>query len=225
MITLNLFKPKAAPRAQAVRIFSKELMIPERDWSEYDTPTWSRVGESKAIIDAIISNETNPEVPESFEQRKQRLLNNGESLRSFVAPVVVTPVQLPAVPAIEQDETIHTGEFIERDSTEDDSFDSIAGWITGVVQYMAYQPYKFRKGQNTNYVVRLSNRDVWGIELQHALSDANVKVGDKIAVKKVRYTPVTVQQATTDGNGNVLGVKDVKTRLNHWIVRVISVGV
>lgn len=225
MLNFNLFKPKTS-RAQAVRIFSKELMIPERDWSQYDSPAWLRAGESKAIIDEILSNEANADVPESFAQRKQRLLQNGEALRSFAVPAVLaTPDQLPELPAIAQEETIQSGEFIAREQNEDQNFEDIAGWITGVVQYMAYNPYKFRKGQNTSYVVRLSNRDVWGVELAEVLGSKNIKVGDKIAVKKVDHTPVTVQQTMTDGHGNMVGVKDIKAKRNHWVVRVISIGV
>lgn len=224
MLSLNLFKPKATPRVQAVRIFSKELMIPERDWSEYDAPAWLRVGTSKQIIDALIADESTTDVPETFEQRKQRLLESGAALRSFVAPVMAALEQLPEVPAIAQEEAIHSGEFIERETTEVEGFESIAGWITGVVQYMGYNSYKFRKGQNMSYVVRLSNFDVWGIDLANALSAKNVKEGDKIAIKKVDHTPVTVQQLKTDGQGNVVATKDIKTKRNHWIVQVVSVG-
>ncbi|MNQ83851.1 hypothetical protein D3C85_989530 [compost metagenome] len=223
-LNLNLFKPKA-PRAQAERLFPKELMTPERDWSLFDKPSWQRVGVSNEIIDVLISQSPSTDaLSESFEQRKQRLLNQGETLRSFaVASVAVVPEQLPVLPAIEQMQQVHSGEFIEREQAENDDLGSIAGWITGTVQYMGYHPYKFRKNQNTCYVVRLDGRDVWGVELASALKDAGVNTGDKIAIKKIDKSDVVVQQRLIDSTGNIIGSKEVHAKKNHWIVRVVEI--
>lgn len=221
-----LNRSKTTPiRPQAERLFRKELTLPERDWSSYDVPTWVRAGSNVALED--ISDESAEQAleVESFEARKARVLGSGESLRSFARTQPVALIEKPVV-AVQSDEPqVHHGEFIEYERSaivDDAASDQIAGWVVGVVEKMGHFPYKFRTGQNRNFVVRVSGADVWGVELAEATQQAGVETGDKVALKKVSKSDVEVEQKLLDIHGEVCGTKLIRAHKNHWLVKVIE---
>lgn len=221
-----LNRSKTTPiRPQAERLFRKELTLPERDWSAYDVPTWVRAGSNVALED--VTNESVDKAPEveSFEARKARILNAGESLRSFARKQPVALIEVPAVVVQPEAPQVHCGEFIECESSaslDDSAHDQVAGWNVGVVEKMGHFPYKYRTGQNRNFVVRVSGADVWGVELAEATQQAGVELGDKVALKKISKSDVEVQQKLLDINGDVCGTKTVRAHKNHWLVQIIE---
>lgn len=224
---LNPFnRSKTTPiRPQAERLFPKELTLPERDWSSYDVPTWIRTGSNVALADVNNENAEQALEVESFEARKARVLSSGESLRSFARTQPVALIEIPAV-AVQSDEPqVHHGEFIEYEPSaivDDVECDQVAGWIVGVVEKMGHFPYKFRTGQNRNFVVRVSGTDIWGVDLAEATQQAGVEVGDKIALKKVSKSDVEVEQKLLDIYGEVRGTKLIRAHKNHWLVKIIE---
>lgn len=223
MFNLNPFKPKTIRVHGAERLYSKELNAPERDWSQYESPAWQRSGVVNRNTNVLTANEElDDTLEETFAQRKARVLAEGLSLRSYAVQTPKKSLQPQSVETTEIVPLVLTGELLQREHVEKHELETIAGWITGTVQYMGFHPYKYREKQNTCYVVTLSNRDVWGVELANVLKGAGVKIGDKIALKRTTKEPVIVVQNVHGDDGEVVGSKEIRAKKNHWIVRVIS---
>lgn len=79
-------------------------------------------------------------------------------------------------------------------------------------------PYKREEGAAQSYFARLrlpsgKETEVWGKDIERALADAGVDVGDKITLDRAGSKDVTIKQVQDDGR-----VKKIDTHRNIWTV-------
>jgi hypothetical protein len=97
-----------------------------------------------------------------------------------------------------------------------------AGVTAGVLVAHGPAPFNHDAKQNPSYysTVRTVNgeRTVWGLDLERAISEAGVQVGQRIALEKGGSRTVTSSQRQFDAQGNELTPKTVTSRRNEWRV-------
>ncbi|WP_281661197.1 LPD7 domain-containing protein [Microvirgula aerodenitrificans] len=83
-------------------------------------------------------------------------------------------------------------------------------------------PYNHDPEESANYFVRLKTNEgektVWGIDLQRAMSDSQVKSGDDVSLEYRGSMPVTVAALKRDQAGKVIGKEEILTNRNQWDV-------
>jgi hypothetical protein len=77
-------------------------------------------------------------------------------------------------------------------------------------------PYKHQEGAKDSYFARLKlpsgkEAEVWGKDIERALADAGVQVGDKVNLERAGREDVTIKQLQKDGT-----VKQIDTHRNSW---------
>ena len=83
-------------------------------------------------------------------------------------------------------------------------------------------PFNHDAKQNSSYYATVrtvdGERTVWGLDLQRAISEAGVQVGQHVELEKGGSRTVTAQQRQFDPHGNELAPKTVTSRRNEWLV-------
>jgi putative DNA primase/helicase len=75
-----------------------------------------------------------------------------------------------------------------------------------------------------SYFVKLEtsrgDRTVWGVDLERALKESLTQpvMGDEVGLRTVRQDAVKVKTPERDGDGNVVGERDLDTHRNRWII-------
>ncbi len=75
-----------------------------------------------------------------------------------------------------------------------------------------------------SYFVRLETsdgeREIWGVDLHRALKESltRPKIGDEVGLRAVRRDTVTLQEATRDKDGKIVGNRPLTAHRNRWIV-------
>ncbi|MPW21722.1 hypothetical protein GCT13_33830 [Paraburkholderia sp. CNPSo 3157] len=97
-----------------------------------------------------------------------------------------------------------------------------AGVTAGVLVAHGPAPFNHDAKQNPSYyaTVRTVNgeRTVWGLDLERAISEAGVQVGQQVELEKGGSRTVTSQQRQFDVQGNEIAPKTVTSRRNEWLV-------
>jgi hypothetical protein len=102
-----------------------------------------------------------------------------------------------------------------------------AGVTAGVLVAHGLAPFNHDARQKPSYyaTVRTVNgeRTLWGLDLERAINEAGVQVGQHIELEKNGSRTVTSSQRQFDAQGNELAPKTVTSRRNEW--RVSSPGI
>lgn len=61
-------------------------------------------------------------------------------------------------------------------------------------------------------------KTLWGVDLQRAVAESNVQIGENVSVEHQGKKPVTAKEKVYDKAGNVTGERDVETHRNKWLV-------
>ncbi|WP_321968971.1 LPD7 domain-containing protein [Paraburkholderia tropica] len=97
-----------------------------------------------------------------------------------------------------------------------------AGVTAGVL--VAHGPARFNHDEKQNHsyyaTVRTAagEQTVWGLDLERAIGESGVQVGQRIDLEKGGSKTVTVQQRQFDERGRELAPKTVESRRNEWLV-------
>lgn len=85
-------------------------------------------------------------------------------------------------------------------------------------------PYLHDPHKDVSYFIRLETpngeREIWGVDLQRALKESltGPQVGDEIGLRALRQDAVKVSRREYDGEGRVVGEKELGASRNAWIV-------
>jgi len=85
-------------------------------------------------------------------------------------------------------------------------------------------PYKNDKDNADSYYVSYSEPDgatktVWGKDLERAVRDSGVQLGDALTLENLGSRPVTVNRPVKDVDGKVIRIDQIDTRLNVWEIQ------
>ena len=100
--------------------------------------------------------------------------------------------------------------------------------FTGRLINTGAAPYRFNPTEGLSYYVKLETdrgeRILWGVDLERALveSQSAVKVGDLVTVENRGAVPVTVKAHRRNAAGEVIGVDEIATHRNAWLIETVS---
>ncbi|MEX3985932.1 LPD7 domain-containing protein [Paraburkholderia sp. EG287A] len=103
------------------------------------------------------------------------------------------------------------------------SFEQPAAGVTvGVLVAHGPAPFNHDARQSPSYYATVSTvggeRTVWGLDLERAISEAGVQVGQHIELARGGSRTVTSRQRQFDAQGNECAPKNVTSRRNEWLV-------
>lgn len=78
-----------------------------------------------------------------------------------------------------------------------------------------------------NYFVKIAapsgeEKELWGVDLERAVSDSGVERGDKADIQFLGKKEVIVQQHKRDTEGKIIGVEPIHTHRNEWGINITS---
>jgi hypothetical protein len=87
-------------------------------------------------------------------------------------------------------------------------------------------PYKHDPNQSQSYYARLKGSngrefDVWGKEIQAALTENKIEVGQNIKLSHMGSRPVTVHEPVLDAEGKHVGSSEKSSHVNQWMAEVV----
>lgn len=96
------------------------------------------------------------------------------------------------------------------------------GAVVGKLVEHGEAPYEHNPKKERSYFVKVETetgtRTVWGVDLERAVNESRVSIGENIAVEKLGSKPVTAQERVFDDKGNEVGARPVDTHRNRWSV-------
>lgn len=97
--------------------------------------------------------------------------------------------------------------------------------VRGTLVDHGRETFNFDPHETMSYFVEIRTAEgkverLWGLDLERALADAKSrpKKGDEIVARQTGQEPVTVKKVERDGEGRVVGERDLDTHKNHWQV-------
>lgn len=100
------------------------------------------------------------------------------------------------------------------------------GKLQGTLIGFGQARYRFDKKKNKSFFVRLDingkSKEVWGIELEKALLDADADKGDYITLERLERKNVQVQEKEYDGDGQFVGYVEKSASRQDWACSVIK---
>lgn len=96
--------------------------------------------------------------------------------------------------------------------------------LVGTLVEHGRAPYKNNQNEPLSYYVKIEtpqgDRTVWGVDLERAFKESlsQPAPGDAVGLRSIRQEPVKVKTSQRDGDGKVVGAKDLETHRNRWIV-------
>jgi hypothetical protein len=99
-----------------------------------------------------------------------------------------------------------------------------SGLLLGTLVEHGRAPYQHDMKQPMSYYVKIEtpqgDRTIWGVDLERAFNESLSRPapGDKVGLRSIRQDPVKVKAPDRDGNGSVVGEKELETHRNRWIV-------
>ena len=99
-----------------------------------------------------------------------------------------------------------------------------AGLLVGTLVEHGRAPYQHNTKEPLSYYVKIEtpkgDRTVWGVDLERAFKESLSQpvAGDLVGLRSIRQEPVKVKTPERDGEGKVVGQKDLETHRNRWIV-------
>jgi Large polyvalent protein-associated domain 7 len=96
----------------------------------------------------------------------------------------------------------------------------------GVLVDHGQAPYKHDPNQSQSYYARLKGAngrefDVWGKEIQAALTESKIEVGQNIKLSHMGSRPVTVHEPVLDAEGKHIGSSEKSSHVNQWMAEVV----
>jgi hypothetical protein len=85
-------------------------------------------------------------------------------------------------------------------------------------------PYQHQAGRTPSYYVRIEtergDREIWGVDLERAFrqSLSTPGVGDEVGLRSIGKDAVRVLAPERDSNGREVGLKEIDTHRNRWLV-------
>lgn len=85
-------------------------------------------------------------------------------------------------------------------------------------------PYRHDAKEAMSYYVTVEtargDRTIWGVDLERAFreSQSRPKIGEEVGIRSFRTEPVTVKTEQRDGEGRVVGHRDLAAHRNRWVV-------
>jgi hypothetical protein len=142
----------------------------------------------------------------------------GAQASARAAPIAAAPAGRPP----QQSDRASPGPQSAAPSPSPSLEQPAAGVTAGVLVAHGPAPFNHDAKQNSSYyaTVRTVNgeRTVWGLDLERAISEAGVQVGQHIELEKGGSRTVTSRQRQFDAQGNELTPKTVTSRRNEWRV-------
>jgi Large polyvalent protein-associated domain 7 len=99
-----------------------------------------------------------------------------------------------------------------------------AALLAGTLVEHGRAPYQHNPKEPLSYYVKIEtpkgDRTVWGVDLERAFKESLSQpvAGDLVGLRSIRQEPVKVKTPERDGEGKVVGQKDLETHRNRWIV-------
>ncbi|MBJ7582853.1 DUF7146 domain-containing protein [Aeromonas veronii] len=95
--------------------------------------------------------------------------------------------------------------------------------VSGTLIAHGQAPFDHKEENELNYFAELrtkSNHDrtCWGVDLERAISESGVQLGDEIVMTNLGREPVTVLIQVKDEQGNVVKEQPMQTHRNTWVV-------
>jgi len=95
--------------------------------------------------------------------------------------------------------------------------------VSGTLIAHGQAPFDHKEENELNYFAELrtkSNheRTCWGVDLERAISESGVQLGDEIVMTNLGREPVTVLIQVKDEQGNVVKEQPMQTHRNTWVV-------
>lgn len=96
--------------------------------------------------------------------------------------------------------------------------------LAGTVVDHGKAPYEHNPENRESYYVTLENSDgekstTWGVDLERAMAEREVKTGDRVELENLGRQQVTVNRPVKDDNGNIIGTEPVNSYRNQWDVK------
>lgn len=96
------------------------------------------------------------------------------------------------------------------------------GVTAGVLVAHGAAPFNHNEKQNDSYYATVrtpsGEQTVWGLDLERAIAESGVQIGQRIELEKGGSREVTARQRQFDENGKELAPKSVTSRRNEWHV-------
>lgn len=97
--------------------------------------------------------------------------------------------------------------------------------VRGTLVDHGAETYRFDPHEDMSYFVKIKRPNgevetLWGLDLERALQEAKSRPqkGDEIVARQTGKEAVTVTKVERDGDGRVIGERDLDTHKNHWRV-------
>lgn len=113
----------------------------------------------------------------------------------------------------------------EEHSVKETSRGAVVRQFAGTILAHGKAPYQHQKKNKPSYFVRLggetqgaeNTREIWGIDLERAMKEAGLQVGDKAHFKNhgFQWVDVTVDKFGEDGK-TVVGKETITVKRNAW---------
>lgn len=89
-------------------------------------------------------------------------------------------------------------------------------------------PFEFKEENQASYFAKLRNSDgkervVWGVDLERALNEAKVEIGEYVTFENHGKKPVTIDRPVKNELGEVVGSEKVEAQRNIWSVKAQAV--
>jgi hypothetical protein len=98
--------------------------------------------------------------------------------------------------------------------------------VVGILKDHGHARYENMPDEKPSYYVTLETRagqkTVWGIDLERALANSDVKTGQVIALENLGRKEVIVEENVRDEAGSIVGSRKLNAHRNEWDVIVID---
>lgn len=95
--------------------------------------------------------------------------------------------------------------------------------IVGKLLEHGQAPYEHDPNNEKSYYAKImtdqGERTIWGVDLERAIQEGGVEVGDQAEFENKGKQPVTVIKKERDEEGNVIGQTEIQTHRNTWDAR------
>lgn len=109
----------------------------------------------------------------------------------------------------------------DSNSIDDDNF-------SGKLVDHGKAPYQNKPDNNTSYFATIEKDNgqkntAWGVDIERAIKENEIKLGDKIQLENKGRKAVTITQKIRDKKGNVTGSKTMETHRNTWDIKANAI--
>jgi len=121
----------------------------------------------------------------------------------------------------EQSETAHQNKISDMASSQGTE-QTVERIYTGRILNHGHDNYNFDKNNSPSYYIRLATdkgeKEVWGIDLNRAVSEESAQTGDYVTLKFLGSKDVKVESPIKDEAGNIVDTQWIETKRNTWEV-------